>query len=314
MKSSEAALNQKQIKLDDRKILKRELKKNWDCYVYLLPYGLVFITFTVIPVIASMFLSFTYFNVLEWPKFLGLDNYKNLLVNDDVFLTSVKNTFLIALVTGPIGYLASLMFAWFINELKPVTRAIMVTVMYAPSISGGAYMIWMILFSNDQYGYINGALLNLGLIVEPIQFMNDVKYMIWVCIIVMIWMSLGAGFLSFVAGFRMIDRTLYEAGYVEGIRNRWQELWFITLPSMKPQMLFGAVMSITASFSVGAVTTALFGFPSTNYAVHTIINHLEDYGGIRFEMGYACAIASILFVTMVGVNELVQRILNKVGQ
>ncbi|MBQ2677014.1 MAG: sugar ABC transporter permease [Clostridia bacterium] len=309
-----ATAESKAIKLQDKKLRFKMLKQNWDCYFYIAPYGLIFFTFTVLPVLISIALSFTYFNVLELPKFIGLENYKNLIANDDIFLTAVKNTLIIAIITGPVGYLSALMFAWFINELSPVVRAIMVTIMYAPSISGGAYMIWKVMFSGDTYGWINGTLINLGILTEPIQFLTNTDWMIWVCVIVMVWMSLGAGFLSNVAGFRTIDRSQYEAGYVEGIRNRWQELWFITLPSMRPQMMFSAVMSITSAFTVGDVTTTLFGFPSTDYAAHTILNHLGDYGTTRFEMGYACAIATLLFVTMVGVNEIIQRILGKVGQ
>lgn len=306
--------SKKEIRATDRKLLKKKFQNNWDCYLYIAPYGLIFFCFTVLPVLASMVLSFTYYNVLEFPTFIGLDNYRALLGNDDVFITAVKNTLTLAVVTGPIGYLMSVMFAWLINELGPRTRGIMVTILYAPSISGGAYTIFGILFSGDSYGWVNGTLMNLGFIDEPIQFMTDTDYMIWIAMLVIIWMSLGTGFLSNVAGFRTIDRSMYEAGYVEGIRNRWQELWFITLPSMLPQLMFSAVMSITHSFSVGAVTAGLFGNPSTDYAVHTILNHIEDYGGVRFEMGYACAIATVLFVLMVACNEIIQRALRKVGQ
>lgn len=306
--------DQKEIKATDRKLLKRKFQNNWDCYLYIAPWGLIFFCFTVLPVLASMFLSFTYYNVLETPRFIGFDNYINLIGSDDVFITALKNTLTLAIVTGPVGYLMSVGFAWLINELGPKTRGIMVTILYAPSISGGAYTIFTILFSGDSYGWVNGTLMNLGLIDQPIQFLTDTDYMIWICMLVVIWMSLGTGFLSNVAGFRTIDRSQYEAGYVEGIRNRWQELWFITLPSMKPQLMFSAVMAITQSFSIGAVTTTLFGNPSTDYAVHTILNHIEDYGGVRFDMGYACAIATVLFAMMVASNEIIQKALRKVGQ
>lgn len=306
--------DQKEIKATDRKLLKRKFQNNWDCYLYIAPWGLIFFCFTVLPVLASMLLSFTYYNVLETPRFIGFDNYINLIGSDDVFITALKNTLTLAIITGPVGYLMSVGFAWLINELGPKTRGIMVTILYAPSISGGAYTIFTILFSGDSYGWVNGTLMNLGLIDQPIQFLTDTDYMIWICMLVVIWMSLGTGFLSNVAGFRTIDRSQYEAGYVEGIRNRWQELWFITLPSMKPQLMFSAVMAITQSFSIGAVTTTLFGNPSTDYAVHTILNHIEDYGGVRFDMGYACAIATVLFAMMVASNEIIQKALRKVGQ
>lgn len=306
--------SKKEIRATDRKLLKKKFQNNWDCYIYIAPWGLIFFTFTVLPVLASMILGFTYYNVLEFPTFIGFENFRQLLGNDDIFITALKNTLTLAIVTGPLGYLMSIMFAWLINELSPRARAIMVTILYAPSISGGAYTIFGIMFSGDSYGWINGMLMNVGIIDEPIQFMTDTKYMMWIAMLVIVWMSLGTGFLSNVAGFRTLDKSQYEAGYVEGIRNRWQELWFITLPSMKPQLMFSAVMSITHSFSVGAVTTGLFGMPSTDYAVHTILNHIEDYGGARFEMGYACAIATVLFAMMVASNELVQKALRRVGQ
>ena len=290
-----------------------DFKQNKDCYLYIAPFFIIFFLFTVLPVLISIFYGFTYYNVLQPPKFIGLQNYINLFANDDIFLIALKNTIIISVFTGPIGYLLSLIFAWFISELSPKMRAFMVTVLYAPSLSGNALMIWTVLFSGDSYGYLNSFLIRYGISTSPVQFFSDPNYMMTILIIIMIWMSMGTGFLGFVAGFQTIDRTQYEAGYVEGIRNRWQELWFITLPAIKPQMLFGAVMSITGSFGVGGIANTLFGNPSTDYATWTIVNHLEDYGGARFEMGYACAIATILFLIMVGANKLVQRMLSKVG-
>ena len=290
-----------------------DMWKNKDCYLYTAPFFIIFFLFTVLPVAISIFLSFTYYNVIEPPTFIGLKNYIDLFINDNIFILAVKNTLVISVFTGPIGYLLSLLFAWLINELPPKLRSVMVTIVYAPSIAGSAFMIWSIMFSGDEYGYINSILIRLGLIASPIQFLSDTRYMLAIVIIVMIWMSMGTGFLSFVAGLQTIDKTMYEAGYVEGIRNRWQELWYITLPTMKPQLMFGAVMSITGSFGAGSFSTALCGFPSTEYAAHTIINHLEDYGSIRFEMGYACAIASILFVVMILANKFIQFLLSRVG-
>lgn len=292
----------------------KRVKSNWDAYLFLLPFAVIFIIFTLVPVAISIWYSFTYYNVLEPAKFIGFENYINLFLNDDVFLIALKNTFIIAAITGPVGYLLSLILAWFINELPRLLRAIMVVVFYAPSISGSAYLIWTIIFNGDTYGYLNAILLNTGIIHEPIQWLTDTKYMMTVVIIVSLWMSLGAGFLSFVAGFQTMDKTQYEAGYVEGVSNRWQELWYITLPAMKPQLMFGAVMSISSTFTVGSITTQLCGDPSTDYAVHTILNHLNDYGGVRFDMGYACAIASVLFVTMIVLNRVIQKMLSKVGQ
>ena len=185
---------------------------------------------------------------------------------------------------------------------------------YAPSISGNVYLIWKLLFSGDAHGYVNAFLMEMGFISSPIQWFTDAEYILPLLIVVQLWMSLGTGFLSFVAGLKGVDHALMEAGAIDGIRNRWQELWYITVPSMKGQMLFSAIMSITASFNIGDQITLLCGFPSTNYAAHTIMNHLTDYGSTRYEMGYACAISTVLFLIMVGCNQLIQKLLSKVGQ
>lgn len=282
-------------------------------YTYLAPFLIAFFLFTILPILISIFFSFTYFNVLEPPRFIFLQNYTKLFLSDDIFIISLKNTVIIAAIVGPVGYLMSLVFAWLINELGDKLRTVMVLIFYAPSISGGVYAIWAIIFSGDAFGYANSLLLYMGLIDAPIQWLTDTDYMLWLVIIVMLWMSLGAGFLSFVAGLKTIDQSFYEVGYIEGIRNRWQELWYITLPSLRPQMMFGAVMAITNAFASGAVTTALCGSPSTDYGAHTIINHLTDYGTTRFDMGYACAIATVLFVIMFVVNRVVQKAISKIG-
>lgn len=288
-------------------------KRSKTCYLFLLPYAVIFTLFYIVPVVMSICLSFTYYNVLETPRFVGLSNYIDLFLADDVFLTSVTNTFAIAAITGPLGYLASFLFAWFINELPRYIRAFAVLIFYAPTISGQVYLIWAIMFSGDAYGYVNSFLMKMGFINAPILWLTDPKYMMPVILLVILWMSLGTGFLSFVAGLQGVDQSQYEAGYVDGIKNRWQELWYITLPNMKPMLMFGAVMAITQSFGVCEVTMALAGFPSTDYAARTVVTHLFDYGSVRFEMGYASAIATVLFITMILCNKLIQSLLRKVG-
>ncbi|SDE26032.1 multiple sugar transport system permease protein [Paenibacillus sp. UNCCL117] len=295
-------------------VLLQDIWANRHSYVLMGPYMLLFFLFTVLPVALSLLVSFTYFNLLEFPKWVGWDNYTRLFLEDDVFLIAIKNTFLFAFITGPVSYLACFIFAWLINELPTRIRALMTLVFYAPSISGNIFFIWLIMFSGDSYGYVNGFLMKLGLILEPIQWLQDERFVLWIVMLVQLWLSLGVSFLAFIAGLQSIDRTLFEAGAVDGVRNRWQELWYITLPSMRPQLLFGAVIQITSSFAIAEVSVALAGFPSVNYAAHTAVTHLMDYGSIRFEMGYASAIATVLFAIMVGSNMVVQKLLRKVGE
>jgi multiple sugar transport system permease protein len=291
----------------------REMKKNWKLYLCLAPFLLVFFTFTVLPVIKAIYYSFNYYNILQPPKFIFLDNYKKLLLNDDIFIKAVLNTIVFAVITGPVGYMASLVLAWIINDFNRRIRSVLVIVFYAPSISGQLYLIWMLIFSGDSLGYANGLLTRMGIINEAIQWLSDPRYMMPIIIVVALWMSLGAGFLSFIAGLQGVDKELYESGSIDGIKNRYQELWFITLPSIRPQLMFGAVMSITSSFAASDIMMTLAGFPSTDYEAHTIVTHLQDYGMLRFDMGYACAIATLLFVAMIIVNRGVQRMLKGVG-
>lgn len=292
----------------------REMKLHKVGYLMVAPYYLVFLTFTVVPVVVSLLLSLTQFNMLEMPVFVGLDNYIRLLLDDDIFLLACSNTLIFATMTGPVSYLLCLMFAWFINELTPKIRAVVTLIFYAPSISGQVYLIWQTLFSSDQYGWVNGTLMKLGIISEAILWFQDTDYIMTLVILVALWTSLGTSFLSFIAGFQVVDKSLYEAAAVDGVKNRWQELWYVTLPVMKNQMMFAAIMSITGSFGFGAVVTALCGFPSVDYAAHTIMHHLEDYGNQRWEVGYASAIATILFAIMIGANLLVNKMLSKVGK
>ena len=279
----------------------------------IMPFGIIFVLFTLLPVIASIFLSFTSFNMVSAPKFIGFQNYISLLVEDSVFLTAVKNTMIFALVTGPVSYIMCFIFAWLINELPRVPRAILTLVFYAPSISGNAYLVWQLIFSSDTYGWANAWLMKLGITRQAILWFQTEGYIMPILIIVQLWLSLGVSFLSFIAGLQTVDKSLYESAAVEGIKNRWQELWYITLPSMKPQLMFGAVMQITNSLSVSQISIDLVGFPSVNYAGHTILTHLYDYGNLRYELGYACTIAVVLFLIMVFCNIIVQKLLRRVG-
>jgi len=297
-----------------RQLLWKEVKQNKHNYILMAPYVILFLTFTIIPVFMSLGISFTYFNLLETPRFIGLDNYTKLLLDDDVFIIALKNTLILAVVTGPVSYLLAFVFAWLINELKPKLRAFMTLIFYAPSISGNAFLIWLLIFSGDVHGYANAILMNLGFIDNPILWLKDPDFMLGVIILVQLWLSLGVSFLAFIAGLQSVDKTLYEAGAIDGIRNRWQELWYITLPSMKPQLLFGAVMQITTSLAIAEVSMQLVGFPSIQYAGHTIVTHLIDYGSTRFDLGYASAIATLLFLIMMTANIVVRSILRKVGE
>ena len=295
--------------------LSKQLKyKNLDLIIFLGPYLVTFLMFTVLPVAISMVFSFTNFNMMEWPDFVGLDNYRNLFLNDQIFTKSIQTTLILAFITGPLSYIICFGFAWLINEVPAKPRSFLTLLFYAPSLSGGFAFVWQLIFVGDSNGIANGTLLNWGIISEPIQFLSDPEYMWPICILIILWGSLGTSFLTFIAGLQTVDKSQYEAGAVDGIKNRWQELYYITLPAMRGQLMLGAILSITGSFGIGGVITGMFGFPSQDYELHTIMHCLDDYGGVRYEIGYASAIAMILFFMSLAANKAVQFLINRIGK
>ena len=286
-----------------------KLKRGKSSYLFLMPFMITFFAFMVVPVIAVVFLSFSNFNMVTAPTFAGLSNYIRLFLNDDVFLISVKNTMIFAFVTGPVSYFLCLLLAWLVNEVDRKLRVVLTVIYYAPSLTGSAVLIWLYIFSGDSYGLVNSLLMKMGIISDPVKWLIDPNYNFTILLLIQVWLSLGTGFLAFIAGLQSIDKDIYEAGAIDGIKNRFQEFWYLTLSSMRPQLMFGAVMQISASFAVSAVPMALTGFPSTNYSTSTVITHVLDTGTIRMEMGYACAIATILFIVMVLTRNIVSLII-----
>ena len=282
--------------------------------VLLTPFFILFFLFIFLPVICSIVLSFFSFDMVAAPSFSGIDNYVRMFLDDDVFLTMLKNTLLLAVLTGPAGFLLSFVLAWFINEFNPKIRTVLSFMFYCPALVGNALYIWQVAFSNDSYGYANSLLLSAGLIVEPINWLKDPTYIIPIIVIVQLWMSMGVSFLANISGLQNINTEMYEAGAIDGIRNRWQELWYITLPAMENMLLFSAVMQIASAFSIGSVCTTLVGYPSVNYTADTIVSYLTDVGTTKYEMGYACAISVVLFVMMALTRALIGKLLRRVGR
>ena len=291
--------------------LLRRMGRSKEQYLMLAPFIVLFAVFTLIPVLMSLPVALTNFNLVSFPKWVGLENFKRLFLEDETFLQVVRNTLFFAVFTGPVSYFLCLFLAWLINEYPPKLRAFLTLVFYAPSITGNVFIVWSYIFSGDMYGFLNAFLIKNGLINDSVQWLTNPKYSFAVVLIVQLWLSLGAGFLSFIAGLQGIDKSSYEAGAIEGIRNRWQELFYITLPSMGPQLLFGAVIQIGSSFACGAVSMQLTGFPSTDHATDTVMTYALDYGSTRYEMGYASAICFVLFCVMLLMNQLVRSVLKK---
>jgi len=279
--------------------------------VLLTPYLLFFFVFTVLPVLSSIVLSFTDFNMITVNNFVGFDNYIRLFFEDDIFTIALKNTLVYALVSGPVGFILSFVIAWLINEQNRFIRTVVTFIVYSPALCGNIYMMWLFIFSSDSRGLLNDALLKLGLISDPIEFLSNTQMAFWIVMIVIIWLSFGTGFLSFVAGLKALDKSYFEAAAIDGLKNRWQELYYVTFPQMGPQLMFGAVMSISSAFAVGNVNDALTGNPSTDYSTHTVLLHMTDYATVRFEMGYASAIAVVLFAMMLFFYIIVHKVISK---
>lgn len=293
--------------MDRLKKLWCDVRKNKDCYFMLIPFMILFLIFTVIPVVMSLPVGLTDFNMAQPPEFVGLDNYINLFISDKIFIKAVRVTIIFAVITGPLSYVICFLLAWLINALPNRLRSFFTLIFYIPSMAN-VYSVWKIIFSGDMNGWLNSFLIEWGFIQSPVQWLTDSRYVLGVTIVVQLWLSLGAGFLALSAGFRNIDKNLYEAAYIDGMDSKWQELVYIVIPSMKPQMLFAGVMQIVSSFTAGTIAQELVGFPSTDYQAHTVMTHAYDYGWIRWEMGYASAICTVLFVIMFLCNKIISRL------
>lgn len=277
--------------------------------IMLAPFLIFFFVFTIIPIFASIALSFTSYDMIANPKFIWIDNYRRMIVEDTTFSTTVRNTLTFAIIAGPLGFLMSFVLAWFVNEFTPKIRAILSFMFYAPSLVGNAYFIWKVAFSGDSYGYINSFLISIGVLAEPIVWLKTEAYLMPIIIVVQLWQSMGVSFLSNISGLQNVSRDMYEAGAIDGIRNRWQELRYITLPAMQPMLLFSAVMQIQASFSASTIMIELAGYPSKNMAVDSIVSLMTDMATVRYELGYACAMSVVLFIMMVAARLLVGKLL-----
>ncbi len=297
-------------KLTKSEAIRRFWRKHWMGYAFMAPFVILFTIFIVAPVLTAIGLSFTNYNMMQTPTFVGLNNYRLLFLDDEVFMTGLSNTLTFAIITGPVGYLLSFFAAWVINQLK-FKRAFALA-FYAPSICSGIAMstVWMVIFSSDRMGYLNNILLNMGLVDEPILWNTDPTYIMGVVMFISLWMSMGTGFLVFLAGLQNISRSYYEAAAIDGVKNKFQELFYVTLPMMKPQLLFGAINAITGAFGVFDIAVSVAGMPSPNYSAHTIVAHLYDYAFIRFQMGYASAVAVVLFVITFVLGKIVMRALS----
>lgn len=293
-----AAEAAKPVKKKKTGIARRE-NNNWHGYLFMAPYAILFIIFILIPVVIAVYLSFTNYNSIQTPKWTGFLNYITLFTSDEIFMQYVlPNTIVYALIVGVGGYILAFILAWALCNLTKGVRTVLAMILYSPSMTTGVAMavLWKVIFSGDQTGLLNAWLISLGIITDPIIWLTNSSYVLPIVIIVGLWSSMGIGFLSMIAGICNADEEQYEAASIDGVKNRFQEMWYITIPQMKPQMLFAAVMAIVNAFQNGTISALLVGNPSPGYASQLIVNHIEDYGFQRYEMGYAAAVSVVLLL------------------
>lgn len=293
---------------------KKLTSEDFSFYAIMAPFLIFFFLFNILPVLSSVTLSFFDYDMVSTPIFVGFENYSRMFSGDDVFMKVLGNTLRFSIVAGPVSFLLSFMLAWMINEFSKTLRVILTFIFYAPALVGNAYFIWQILFSGDSYGYLNNILMSFGFITEPINWFQNTSYNMTIIIIVQLWMSMGVSFLANIAGLQNVSAELYEAAAIDGVRSRWHELWYVTLPSMKSILLFSSVMQIQAVFSVSTVITTLAGYPSVNNSVDTLVSYISDIGTTRYEMGYASALSMFLFVMVLAFRFGIGALLNLVGK
>jgi multiple sugar transport system permease protein len=253
--------------------------------------------------------------VIQSHRFNGIDNYLYILTEDEIFMkTILPKTLFFSFIVGPCGFMLSFMLALFLSQITPKMRTFLALIIYSPSMTAGVAIavVWKIIFSGNEQGLTNSLLLRLSLINEPLQLLLNPDYLMPIMILVSIWRSMGVGFLAILAGLLNVNKDLYEAAYIDGLRNRFQEIFYITIPSIKKQMMFSAVMSIVGTFSAGAIGVALSGAnPTPQNSGQMIINHIEDYGILRSEMGVAAALSVLLLLLILGFSKFFQKILKE---
>lgn len=283
-------------------------------HLIMMPFMIFFLLFNILPVLSSVVLSFFDYDMVSNPIFTGLENYSRMFTADDTFLKVLGNTLRFSIIAGPGSFILAFLLAWMINEFSRTVRVILTFIFYAPALVGNAYFIWQIFFSGDSLGYLNNFLISFGFITEPINWFQNTQYNMTILLIIQLWMSMGVSFLANIAGLQNVSSEMYEAGAIDGIRTRWHELWYITLPSMKTILLFGAVMQIQSVFSVSGLMTTLVGYPSVNNSVDTLVSYISDIGTARYEMGYAAALSVVLFLLVLAFRFGIGALLNLIGK
>jgi multiple sugar transport system permease protein len=270
-------------------------------YLFLLPWLTGLVVITIGPMIASLYLSFTNYSLIQAPKWIGLDNYVRML-GDDRLHNSLKVTFIYVFVSTPLQLIVALGIALLLNEgMKglPFYRSIF----YLPSMLGGSVAIavlWRQMFEVD--GLVNQVLRMAG-VNASISWIGDPSTALWTIILLHVW-TFGSPMVIFLAGLRQIPGMYYEAAAVDGA-SRWSQFKKITLPLLSPIIFFNLVLQIIGAFQAftqAYVVSNGTGGPSDSTMFYTL--YLYQRGFVQFQMGYASAMAWLLLVIIAAFTAL----------
>lgn len=271
-------------------------------YIYISPWLLGFLLFELYPLAYSLFYSFTDFSILDVPKFIGIENYRNMFHQDMNFWKSVNVTLLWVVMAVPLKLLAALLVAILLNQnLKYINffRA----VYYLPSIFAGSVAIsvlWRFLFMSE--GLVNKLL---GLVdIEPVAWLGDPDYALFTVSLVNVW-QFGTSMVLFLAGLKQIPKEMYEASKIDGA-NRFQSFLSITLPLLTPVVLFNLIMqTINAFQDFTTPFTITQGGPAKATYLYSML--IYDNGFRFFKMGYASALSWVMFVIIIAITAIMFR-------
>ncbi|OGW84808.1 MAG: hypothetical protein A2987_02520 [Omnitrophica bacterium RIFCSPLOWO2_01_FULL_45_10] len=283
-----------------KKTLFARLNEHKWSYFFIAPAVLLFVVFIVGPLIASFYWSFTEYNGIHPPKWVGLANYKTIFFDDPRFWKAIKNTVIYTLGVIPPGVVLSLLLAIAVDQQIKFKNFFRI-IYFIPSVTSviALSVIWKWLFAGEKYGLINYFLLSLGL--KPIDWLMSPVWTLPAIMIMSIWAGIGYNMILFLAGLQTIPSTVYEAADIDGA-NVLEKFWHITLPLLKPTMVFVVIMGFIASFQVFEriyiMTESEFGIGGVLDSALTLVAYLYDMGFRKFQMGYASALGYVVFIVI----------------
>jgi multiple sugar transport system permease protein len=276
----------------------QRLGKQKMSYLFIALPAILFFIFQLAPVFISFFWSFTQYDVVHAPKFVGLANYRNILFNDPLFWKAIRNTILYVIGVVPIGVCLSLILAVAIDQ-KIKFKNFFKSIFFLPTITAivAVSVIWKWLYAGEKYGLFNYILLKLGF--QPIDWLASPTWTLPSIIIMSIWAGIGYNMILFLAGLQSIPDVMYEAAEIDGA-GFWTKFFNVTIPLLKPTIVFVSIMSFIFSFQVFEqvyiMTGGQGGIGGVLNSALTIVAYLYDMGFQKFQMGYASALAYIIFL------------------